>query len=113
VVPWLQSLPPLAIVLVVYFLTSTLTETITNNGVAVIMTPLVIALADGLGMQPIVLIVAVMFAASASFATPIGYQTNTLVHIAGRYRFVEFLKIGIPMNLVVGCVTCVAIVALY
>jgi len=113
VVPWLQTLPPLAIVLAVYFLTSTLTETITNNGVAVIMTPLVIALADGLGIEPIVLIVAVMFAASASFATPIGYQTNTLVHIAGRYRFVEFLKIGIPMNVVVGGVTCVAIVALY
>jgi len=113
IVPWLQGLPPLAIVLTVYFLTSTLTETITNNGVAVIMTPIVIALAQGLGLAPVMLIVAVMFAASASFATPIGYQTNTLVHIAGRYRFVEFLKIGIPMNIVVGAVTCLAIRFLY
>lgn len=113
VLPWLNTLPPLAILLVVYFLTSTLTETITNNGVAVIMTPIVIALADGLGLAPRALIVAVMFAASASFATPIGYQTNTLVHIAGRYRFVEFLRIGIPMNVVVGVVTCIAIAALY
>lgn len=109
VLPLLSILPPVGIVVAVYFLTSVLTEMITNNGVAVIMTPIVIGLAEGLGVSATTLIVAVMFAASASFATPVGYQTNTLVYIAGNYRFTEFLRIGIPMNVVVGLVTSVAI----
>ena len=109
VLPLLSILPPIGIVMAVYFLTSVLTEMITNNGVAVIMTPIVIGLADGLGVSSTTLIVAVMFAASASFATPVGYQTNTLVYIAGNYRFTEFLRIGIPMNVVVGLVTSLAI----
>jgi di/tricarboxylate transporter len=107
--PVLTTLPPLALLIAIYFLTSVLTETITNNGVAVIMTPIVMTLATELGVEPTPLIVSVMFAASASFATPVGYQTNTLVHIAGNYRFGEFLRIGIPMNVVVGLATCVAI----
>ena len=107
--PLLESLPLLGVIAVVYALTSVLTEAVTNNAVAVIMTPLVIQLAASLGIDPTALIVTVMFAASSSFATPVGYQTNTLVHVAGNYRFAEFLKIGVPMNLVVGAVTCVAI----
>jgi len=108
-IPLLETLSPFGIVLVVYALTSVLTETVTNNAVAVIMTPLVIELATSLGIAPTALVVTVMFAASGSFATPIGYQTNTLVHIAGNYRFAEFLRVGIPMKLVVGVVTCIAI----
>jgi len=54
----------------------------------------------------------VMFAASASFATPVGYQTNTIVYAAGNYRFADFLKIGAPMNVVVGLATCLAINAM-
>jgi len=107
--PLLDSMTPLGIIVVVYVLTSVLTETVTNNAVAVIMTPLVIGLAAQLDVPPLPLVVSVMFAASGSFATPIGYQTNTLVHIAGNYRFTEFLKIGIPMKLLVGAVTCVGI----
>ena len=107
--PLLSSLTPLGIIVAVYALTSVLTETVTNNAVAVIVTPLVIGAAASLGMSPTPLVVTVMFAASGSFATPIGYQTNTLVHIAGNYRFAEFLRVGIPMKLVVGLVTCVAI----
>ncbi len=109
VAPWLSGLSPLMLTIVLYLLTSTLTETVTNNAVAVIMTPIAIGLAQATGHDPRALIVTVMFAASASFATPIGYQTNTMVYAAADYRFADFLKIGIPMNLIVGLATCVAI----
>jgi len=66
-------------------------------------------MAEALGLDPRPLIFAVMFAASASFATPIGYQTNTIVYSAGDYRFRDFLIIGVPMNIVVGIATCLAI----
>ncbi|WP_051881362.1 SLC13 family permease [Parvularcula oceani] len=111
--PWLQDQSPFMLLLGIYALTSFLTELVTNNAVAVIMTPLVIGLAGSLGIDPHALILAVMFAASASFATPVGYQTNTLVYSAGRYRFSDFLKVGVPMNITVGIGTCLAIVALF
>ena len=76
---------------------------------AVILTPLVISLAAELGVDPRPFVVAVMVSASASFATPIGYQTNTLVYGAGDYRFADFLRIGIPMNLIVGAASLAAI----
>ena len=107
--PWLGTLSPLMLIVVLYFLTSLLTETVTNNAVAVIMTPVAIGLAQATGNDPRALIVAVMFAASASFATPIGYQTNTMVYAAADYRFSDFVKIGVPMNIIVGAATCLAI----
>lgn len=107
--PWLGTLSPLMLIFVLYFLTSVLTETVTNNAVAVIMTPVAIGLAQATGNDPRALIVAVMFAASASFATPIGYQTNTMVYAAADYRFSDFVKIGVPMNITVGLATCLAI----
>jgi len=107
--PYATSLSPLFLLLAIYILTSLLTETVTNNAVAVIMTPIVLTLAEQLGIDARPLLFAVMFAASASFATPIGYQTNTIVYAAGGYRFVDFLKIGVPMNIVVGLATCLAI----
>lgn len=100
--PLLTGLSPFLTLLAVYFVASILTEAVTNNAVAVVFTPIVIALASELGVDPRPLAVAVMIAASASFATPIGYQTNTLVYGAGNYRFTDFLKIGVPMNLIVG-----------
>lgn len=84
----------------VYLLATILTEMVTNNAVAIILTPIVIGLAITLGVCPRPFIVAVMFAASASFCTPIGYQTNTYVFGAGGYRFSDFARIGIPLNLV-------------
>ena len=99
----------LLLILLVYALTSTLTEVVTNNAIAVIMTPLAIGLAQSAGFDPRPLIVAVMFGASASFATPIGYQTNTLVYGAANYRFADFVKIGVPMNIGVGIATSLAI----
>ncbi len=93
----------------IYALTSLLTEIVTNAAVAVIMTPIVLTLSQRLETDATPLLVAVMFGASASFATPIGYQTNTLVYAAGSYRFSEFLRIGIPMNIAVGVVASIAI----
>ena len=107
--PWLEGAPQFLLILAIYALTSLLTETVTNNAVAVIMTPVAIGLAEQLGIDPRPLLVAVMFAASASFATPVGYQTNTIVYAAGDYRFVDFLKVGIPMNIIVGLVSSAAI----
>lgn len=109
VAPWLGTLSPFLLILVLYALTSALTETVTNNAVAVIMTPVAIGLAQVTGNDPRALIVAVMFAASASFATPIGYQTNTMVYAAADYRFSDFVKIGLLMNVVVGVATSAAI----
>lgn len=111
--PLLTGLSPLALLIVVYLLTSTLTELITNNAVAVVMTPIVLGIASQMGIDPRPLVVAVMFGASASFATPIGYQTNTLVYGAGNYRFSDFMKVGIPMNIIVGIATCFAIYFYY
>ncbi|WP_342078611.1 SLC13 family permease [Yoonia sp. SS1-5] len=97
--PLMAVLPGFFVVLAVYLLSSVLTELVSNNAVAVVMTPIAIGLASALGVDARPLVVAVMVAASASFATPIGYQTNTLVYGPGGYKFVDFLKFGIPLNL--------------
>lgn len=107
--PTLSTLPPWATLLCIYFITTVLTEMVTNNAVAVVMTPLAIALGTTLGIDPRPLVIAVMVGASASFATPIGYQTNTLVYGPGGYKFTDFLRIGIPMNIIFGIATCVLI----
>lgn len=107
--PLLATLSPLFLLIAVYAVTSILTEIVTNNAVAVIMTPIAIGLASALGVDPRPLVVAVMFGASASFATPIGYQTNTLVYGAANYRFMDFVKVGLPMNIVVGIAVCFGI----
>ena len=100
--PALGALPPFLVVWAVYLVTSILTELVSNNAVAVVVTPIAIGLATALGIDPRPLVVAVMVAASASFATPVGYQTNTLVYGPGGYKFVDFLRVGIPLNLSMG-----------
>jgi di/tricarboxylate transporter len=100
--PHLAGLPPFFIVWAIYLMTSVLTELVSNNAVAVVVTPIAIGLAQALGLDPRGLVVAVMVAASAAFATPIGYQTNTLVYGPGGYRFTDFMKVGIPLNLSMG-----------
>lgn len=107
--PAFAAASPLMLLIAIYAVTSVLTETVTNNAVAVIMTPIAIGLGNALGIDPRQLVLAVMFAASASFATPIGYQTNTLVYGAANYRFMDFVKIGVPMNIAVGLASCLAI----
>ena len=100
--PAIAGLSPFLLIWCFYLLTSLLTEVVSNNAVAVIITPLAIALAHDLGVDPRPLVVAVMVAASASFATPIGYQTNMLVYEPGGYRFSDFLRVGVPLNLSIG-----------
>lgn len=97
---WVAPFGPLFMLSVVYLLTSLMTETMSNNAAVIILTPIAAGLALTLGYDPRPFVVAVMFAGSASFATPIGYQTNTLVYQAGGYRFVDFIRIGLPMNII-------------
>lgn len=111
--PSLGELPPFATLVAIYVLCSVLTELVTNNAVAVLVAPIAIGLATQMGADPRPFLIAVMMGASASFATPIGYQTNTLVYGAGNYRFSDFLKIGIPMNLIVGIAVCSSLYLLY
>ena len=101
----LAGLSPLLALALIYAVTSVLTEVVTNNAVAVIMTPIAVGVATTLGLDPRAFVVVVMFGASASFATPIGYQTNTMVYNAGGYRFTDFLRLGLPMNIIAGLVT--------
>lgn len=95
----IPSASPLLMLGFVYLLTTILTEILSNNAVAVLVTPVAIGIAQSLGLDPRPFVVAVMFAASVSFATPIGYQTNTFVYNAGGYRFSDFMRIGIPLNI--------------
>ncbi|MGJ3509887.1 SLC13 family permease [Enemella sp. A6] len=113
IAPILQHAPPWVIVAALYLLASALTELITNNAVALILTPLAIVLAGQLGVDPKPVVIAVMMGASASFATPIGYQTNTLVYGPGGYKFLDFARIGIPLHLVLTVVVAVAIPLLW
>ena len=90
---------------VIYGVTTLFTELITNNGAAVLMFPIALATATNLGVDITPFAIAIMMAASASFATPIGYQTNLMVYGPGGYRFTDYLKVGVPLNLLMGIVT--------
>ncbi|WP_295070216.1 SLC13 family permease [Tabrizicola sp.] len=109
VAPWLENLGPFAMILAVYFIGLVLTEFLSNNAVAVIYTPIAIELAEKLGHDPRPFVVAVMFSATLAFATPVGYQTNMMVYGPGGYRFSDFTRIGLPLNIIVMLVSCALI----
>jgi len=94
---------------IIYILTAVFTEVITNNAAAVLMFPIALALSEQLGVSFLPYAVAVMFAASASFVTPLGYQTNLMVYGPGRYRFMDYVRIGFPLSLLVGA-TAIALI---
>jgi len=96
---WIAAWGPLATLAAIYLLTAVMTEVMSNNAAAVLVVPIAISVAESLGVDAKPFLVAVAFAASTSFATPVGYQTNTMVYTAGGYRFADFPKIGIPLNL--------------
>lgn len=96
---------PLLLLVLTFFAVSLLTEMITNNAAALIMLPVVLSMTSVLGLNPEPYVIAVMIAASASYATPLGYQTNLMVFGPGGYRFTDFMRIGIMMNIVAGIVT--------
>jgi len=109
VAPWLENLGPFLLILAVYLIGLILTEFLSNNAVAVIYTPIAIELAEKLGHDPRPFVVAVMFSATLAFATPVGYQTNMMVYGPGGYRFTDFTKVGLPLNIVVLLVACALI----
>lgn len=96
--PWL-------ILLLTYLVVSILTEIITNNAAAILMLPIALEMTEKASLNPEPFVFAIMMAASASFATPLGYQTNLMVYGPGGYKFGDFLRVGLPMNAIVGLTT--------
>lgn len=95
----LVAMGPLVVLAALYIFTAVLTETMSNNAAAILLAPIALSLAVALGVNPRPFLIAITFAASTSFATPIGYQTNTMIYAPGGYRFSDYTKVGAPLNI--------------
>ncbi len=100
-----QDAPPIVALFIFYIATMVLTELISNNAAVVVMVPVGVVAAETLGIDPRAVVLAIMFAASTSFSTPVGYQTNTMVYGPGGYKFTDFLRVGGPLNLLLALLT--------
>lgn len=108
-IDFIRPFGPLVALAILYGVTLFATEFLSNAAVAVLVTPVAVALAESLGVAPRPFLIAVMMAASAAFATPFGYQTNVLVFQAGEYKYMDFVRVGVPLNLVTWIAGVVAI----
>lgn len=100
---------PIAMLWLVFFLTICLTEVLSNNATAVMLVPIVFTLANEIGVNPRPFLIAVTVAASTAFALPMGYQTHMMIYGPGGYKFTDFLKVGIPLDLICWVVSCLLI----
>jgi di/tricarboxylate transporter len=105
----MEGMSPLLALIILYGVTLFATELLSNATVAVLFTPVAVSMADAFSVSPRPFLVAVMIAASAAFATPFGYQTNVLVYQMGGYNYLDFLKVGLPLNLITWAAAVVAI----
>ena len=101
------------ILLFFFVITSVLTEILSNNASVVLLIPIAVKVAESLNLNPVAMMFAVTFAASNSFMTPIGYQTNTMVYSPGGYKFGDFFRVGAPLNLIMAIITPLLIIKLY
>ena len=90
---------PVAVLAVVYLMTSVMTDTMSNNAAAVLLAPIAISTAEQIGVDPRPFLMAITFAASTGFSTPVGYQTNTMIYNPGGYKYTDFLRTGVPLSI--------------
>lgn len=94
------DLSPIVLLAVFYLMTSILTEAMSNNAAAVLLAPIALSTAQQTGIDPKPLLMAITFAASTGFSTPVGYQTNTMIYNVGGYRYTDFLRTGVPLSII-------------
>ena len=105
----MENMSPLGALIILYGATLLATELLSNATVAVLFTPVAVSMAETFAVSPRPFLVAVMIAASAAFATPFGYQTNVIVYQMGGYNYLDFAKVGLPLNLITSVAAIVAI----
>ena len=98
-VGWVGGMGPVAVLAVIYLMTSVMTDTMTNAAAAVLLAPIAISTAEQIGVDPRPFLMAITFAASTGFSTPVGYQTNTMIYNPGGYKYTDFLRTGVPLSI--------------